>query len=143
MIRKFKKNDINEIEDVMKIWLNCNVQAHDFIDKTYWENNYQMVKEILPQVEVYVYENENEILGFVGLTENYIAGIFVKRDMQSKGIGKQLLDYIKKLKNNLTLQVYEKNQRAVKFYTKENFKIQSENIDENTNEKEFLMSWIK
>ena len=43
-----------------------------------------MVKKILPQAEIYVYEDNvtKEINGFIGLTDNYIAGLFVKKDMQ-------------------------------------------------------------
>ncbi len=41
----------------------------------------------------------------------------------------------------MTLSVYQKNIRAVHFYQREQFQIQSENIDDNTNEKEFIMIW--
>ena len=46
MIRKFEKNDIN---DVMRIWKNENIKAHQFIERAYWENNYNYVREILPK----------------------------------------------------------------------------------------------
>ena len=52
MIRKFEKNDINP---VMQIWKNENIKAHKFISKEYWKNNYNYVKEILPNAEIYVY----------------------------------------------------------------------------------------
>ena len=102
-----------------------------------------MVKKILPQAEIYVYEDNatKEIEGFIGLTDNYIAGLFVKEDMQSKGIGKQLLNYAKGIKSNMRLSVYNKNIRAIQFYQREQFVIQSENTDDNTNEKELVMAW--
>lgn len=137
MIRKLKKDDF---EVIIHIWLEVNIKAHNFIIDEYWRKQLETVKELLPQSEVYVYEN-GKILGFVGLTDNYIAGIFVLSNEQSKGIGKQLLDYIKDLKSELSLSVYQKNRRAVEFYQRENFVIQSENVDENTGEKQFLMSW--
>ena len=49
MIRKFEKNDINP---VMQIWKNENIKAHKFISKEYWKNNYNYVKEILPNAEI-------------------------------------------------------------------------------------------
>ena len=52
MIRKFEKNDIN---DIMQIWKSKNIKAHKFISREYWENNYKYVKEILPNAEIYVY----------------------------------------------------------------------------------------
>ena len=74
---------------------------------------------------------------------HYIAGIFVKESARSKGIGKQLLDYAKERKTKLSLSVYQKNRRAVRFYQREHFIIQAENIDNETNEKEFKMVWHK
>ena len=142
MIRVFKESDLSE---VMQIWFDVNVKAHNFIQKKYWLDNYAAVKEILPKAEVYVYEDDYQhlIMGFVGLTGNCVAGIFVKEYAQSKGVGKHLLDYVKTIKTYLDLSVYQKNIRAVSFYKREQFIIQSENIDHSTNEKEFIMSWNK
>lgn len=76
-------------------------------------------------------------------TDNYIEGIFVREAIQSKGIGKELLDYVKEIRSSLYLNVYQKNTRAILFYLRERFEIQSESIDESTNEKEFIMTWSK
>ena len=140
MIRVFNENDLYA---VMQIWFDTNIITHNFISKSYWIDNYDMVNKILPQAEVYVYENEitNQIEGFIGLTNNYIAGLFVKKSAQSKGIGKNLLDYAKNVKENMTLNVYEKNDRAIKFYMREQFMIYSKNIDTNTDERELIMVW--
>lgn len=142
MIRTFRKSDLSA---VMKIWLDTNIKAHNFISKEYWTSNYEMVKEILPKAEIYVYEDDatNLIDGFIGLTDSYIEGLFVKETAQSKGIGKQLLDHVKSIKSNISLSVYQENIRAVHFYQREQFQIQSENIDDNTNEKELIMTWSK
>lgn len=104
-----------------------------------------MVREILPKAEIYVHEDDvtNIIDGFIGLTDNYIEGLFVKENVQSKGIGKQLLDYVKNIKSNMSLSVYMKNVRAVYFYQREQFQILTDNIDVNTNEKELIMIWNK
>ena len=101
------------------------------------------VKDILPQAEIYVYENLGKISGFIGLNKDYIEGIFVEKNMRSKGIGKQLLNYVKKLKEEMHLSAYKKNYKAISFYQREDFVIQSESIDNDTNEKELLMSWKK
>lgn len=129
----------------MQIWLDTNIEAHKFIQKEYWINNYTAVKEMLPRAEVYVYKDDNthQIVGFIGLTNNYVEGIFIKEASQSKGIGKQLLNYVKELKSVLSLRVYQKNIRAVSFYLREQFIIQTESMDDNTNEKEFIMNWSK
>lgn len=138
MIREF---EIEDLEKVMEIWLESNIDAHSFIDKKYWEDNYGMVKEILPNAKIYLYEENKNILGFVGLMENYIAGIFVDKNFRSQGVGRKLLDYCKNLKRELTLSVYEKNIKAYSFYSREGFQVVEKKIDENTNEIELVMCW--
>ena len=138
MIRKLQKVDINRVAD---IWLKTNLKAHFFIPEQYWISNYEFVKELLPQAEVYVYEDDKMIQGFIGINDEYIEGIFVSDEMQSRGIGKMLLDYIKDKKDRLQLKVYQKNVGAMSFYQREGFTIQSESMDEFTREKEYVMNW--
>lgn len=140
MIRKLKPEDLDA---VMAIWLKTNIKAHDFIAESYWQANFPMVESLLPEAEIYVYEEDKTIRGFVGLMENYIAGIFVTQDCQSHGIGKALLDFIKKSCPELSLQVYKKNVRAVRFYQREGFTVRQEQVDENTGEVELVMSWTE
>lgn len=138
MIRKLQEADINRVAD---IWLDTNMKAHNFISAQYWKDHFEAVKEMFPQAEVYVYEEENKIQGFIGLNDDYIEGIFVWSEAQSGGIGKQLLDFAKDLKKQLSLSVYQKNTRAIRFYQRENFKIQYETTEEHTGEKEYYMVW--
>ena len=138
MIRKLQKVDINRVAD---IWLKTNLKAHFFIPEQYWISNYEFVKEMLPQAEVYVYEDDKMIQVFIGVSDEYIEGIFVSDEMQSCGIGKMLLDYIKDKKDKLQLKVYQKNVREMSFYQREGFTIQSEEMDEFTREKEYVMNW--
>ena len=138
MIRHLNETDLTEI---LSVWLNTNLQAHSFIPAEYWKENYDIVKQMLPQAEVYVYEQNGHIAGFIGLMEQEIAGLFVQDTLQSKGIGKQLLDYVKKRKSCLTLHAYRKNQRAVQFYLREKFYIQSQETDSSTGEREYVMKW--
>ena len=138
MIRKLQNVDINKVVD---IWLKTNLEAHDFIPGQYWTSNYEAVRKMLPQAEVYVYEDNKIIQGFVGVRDEYIEGIFVSDKMKSHGIGKALLDYIKDKKARLQLNVYQKNVRAMSLYQREGFTIQSEGLDEFTGEKEYVMEW--
>ena len=138
MIRKLRKADINKVAD---IWLDTNIKAHYFIPAHYWKRNFDLVKELLLQATVYVYEDKQEIQGFVGLSDEYIEGIFVSAEMQSQGIGKILLNYVKGKRNNLLLNVYQKNARAISFYQREGFEIQCNGIDEATGERDYVMAW--
>lgn len=140
MIRKLQETDICNIAE---LWLDTNIRAHHFIAEEYWKNHFPQVKEMFSQAEIYVYEEENtqEIQGFIGLDGEYIAGIFVWSKAQSGGIGKQLLDFVKRRKKHLQLNVYQKNIRAVKFYLREGFTVRSEGMEEATGEKDYTMAW--
>lgn len=138
MIREMQKTDINRVAD---IWLETNLKAHNFIPAQYWKSNFEAVKEMLPQAEVYVYEDSQEIQGFIGIIDEHIEGIFVCDGMQSQGIGRLLLNYIKSKKPCLSLNVYRKNTRAIHFYCREGFEILREDLDEATGETDYLMTW--
>ena len=106
MIRKFENLDLDA---VMQIWLQANLDAHAFIPASFWEAHFEMVRDMLPQAELYVHEDKDtqQIDGFIGLS------------------------------------VYQKNQRALAFYRREQFVVQSEGIDEDTNEAEIQMLWTR
>lgn len=126
---------------VAEIWLEGNLNAHCFIPAQYWRDNFELVKELLGQAEVYVYEDDRQIQGFIGLNDEYIEGIFVSDEMRSQGIGKLLLDFVKNRTAKLSLNVYQKNTRAIHFYQREGFAIRCEGLDEATGEKEYVMTW--
>lgn len=138
MIRELRKADINKVAN---IWLDTNITAHYFIPVQYWQNNFELVKELLLQATVYVYEHNQEIQGFIGLNDEYVEGIFVSDEMQSQGIGKVLLNYAKGKRSKLLLNVYQKNTRAISFYQREGFEIQHSGLDEATGEKDYVMAW--
>ena len=95
--------------------MDTNIKAHNFIPAEYWKSNFKSVKEALLLAEVYVYEYDTEIQGFIGLNDEYVEGIFVSGKMQSQGIGKILLNYAKDKRNKLLLNVYQKNARQYPF----------------------------
>ena len=140
MIRKFEERDL---ETVMGLWLAGNLEAHSFIPERYWKDNQELVRDLLPGADLYVYEEEGagRLDGFIGLSGDYIEGIFVRGEKRSAGVGAALLDFAKKGHSVLILRVYQKNERAVKFYLKNGFHIRQEGLDEGTEEKEYEMVW--
>lgn len=142
MIREFKEEDTVK---VMTIWTKGNFKAHPFIEKDYWLENFNRVKEeYLYKSETYVYVEDEEIKGFISLLDNsYIGELFVKTDCARQGIGKRLLNYVKEKYDKLTLNVYEKNVDATLFYVAMGFKNKKIQIDEDTGEKEYIMEWEK
>lgn len=139
-IRKFIPSDI---EAVMKIWYEGNLEAHDFIEKEYWDRNYAYVKKVLLEADVYVYETNGQVVGFVGMNDGYLEGLFVQKDFRALGFGTRLLEYIKEENDYFTLHVFEKNYGAYTFYENRGLMVRGEEVNEDLLEVEYLMYYKK
>lgn len=138
MIRKLKKS---EIDSVMSIWLASNREAHPFIPAEYWECNYESVKNTILNADVFVSVENDQIRGFIGLVENYIEGLFVEKTARGKGIGSELIRHAKSIRENLELDVYQENPKAVQFYSRHGFEIVQKTVDPATGHTECRMRW--
>lgn len=137
IIRKLNPADLKQ---VMEIWLAENLSAHSFISRKYWINHQVMVREALLDADVLVAVDGSTILGFAGLQDNYLAGIFVRTEYHNQGIGTQLLRYVKESYPSFTLSVYVKNHQAIQFYQRQGLEIVQRQVDE-TGNAEYEMKW--
>ena len=135
-------------DPLLQIWQRAGKDAQSFLPESYWEENAAVIRQTLSESEVYVMEDEegkeggdSGVAGFIGLQDSCIAGFFVDRCFQSQGLGKRLLDYVKEKQSRLTLHVYRKNERAVRFYEREGFVVTARHTDPATGEEEFEMEW--
>ena len=133
MIRLAEQQDLDRI---MEIWLEGNLQAHDFVDPDYWTGCFQEVREAIAQADVWVWDENGRVEAFAGMVEHYLAGLFVSGAQRGKGIGGLLLEYIKEQRFPLTLHVYSRNAGAVQFYERHGFGTVSEYIDPETGQSE-------
>ena len=113
------------ISDLEKIKQNLQTDFDEFWTPTILESELNNTNSLY-----FVAKYNENILGFAGIIINYdfteISNIVVKKDFRNKGIGKILLEKIinesKKLKkDNIYLEVNEKNQIALGLYEKYNF----------------------
>ncbi|SFM18333.1 N-acetyltransferase [Methanolobus profundi] len=134
-----------EVDTIMDIWLKTNIRAHSFIPEKYWLDNYNVVKEeYLPMSETFVYVEDDVIRGFIGvIDDHFIGALFVMEEYQGKGVGRRLLDHCKSLCSDLELGVYSENKMAIRFYTKNGFRVKKEQPNEDSGFMEYLMSWKK
>lgn len=140
MIRKLETKDIDKIMD---IWLSSSIDGHKFIDEKYWRDNYDTVKNVyIPMSEVFVYEDNNDIKGFIGILNNeFIGALFVDKNSQGLGIGSKLINYALNKYNKLNLAVYKDNENAVKFYNNKGFKIINKQQNEDSGFIEYIMEY--
>jgi len=141
IIRKLETKDI---ESTVELWYKTSVITHNFISTAYWRKNKEAMATIyLPNSETFVSVENERIVGFIAISENYLAAIFVDNELQGKGIGKTLLNFIKEKRSTIQLKVFKKNIQSIEFYKSQNFNVVSDNTDEETGELEFLMEWNK
>lgn len=126
----------------MEIWLQTNITTHHYIPANFFYENYNVVKKLLPSSTIFV-EDTHGIKGFIGLIDNYIAGLFIEQHSQRMRFGTHLINKAKTLYNQLSLHVYKQNINAVNFYKTQDFKIVSEQLNEKTSIPEYLMEFTK
>ncbi|HWQ49006.1 MAG TPA: N-acetyltransferase [Methanosarcina sp.] len=141
MIRRCKKTDL---EEMVRIWYEASVIAHFFIPASFWALQKSAIKaKYLPRAENFIFEDEGQLAGFISLVGENVCALFVKPEMQGRGIGKALLEYAKTLKGRLSLKVYRENENAFRFYEKCGFVAAGEEVDEYTGCVQILMEWDK
>jgi len=119
MIRKHTPKDLDVI---MSIWLESSTLAHPFLDAIFVDQvNHDMRTMYIPNSETWVYEEDHTIVGFISMIENEIGGLFVVPNHHSKGIGTQLVNFIKEFHEELEVEVFEKNVIGRAFYDKYGF----------------------
>lgn len=143
MITKLNSFSDRDLEQLAQIWLNGNLQAHSFIPAQYWKNQFVNIKKMLPEANIFVYRNNETIIGFLGELDGYIAGLFVDMNYRKQGVGSRLINYLKQINDKLTLSVYVDNINAVNFYENKDFIIDSVGMDTETDSKEYRMTWEK
>lgn len=83
-----------------------------------------VMNDALPQVELRCVRNENnEILGFIGIAGTSVEMLFVSPEYFGQGIGKGLMRFSEKTFNTCLVDVNEQNPDALAFYKRLAYKV--------------------
>ena len=125
------KHNPQMIRTLVDIWLEGNLDAHSFISQHHFKDHIPYVQQAFDSATIYIINDDNDgtIAGFAGLVDTYIAGFFIKKSMQHKGFGSSLIEHLVHRYQDLSLDVYKKNQRAINFYLHNGFCIERMSVD--------------
>ncbi len=129
------------LPEVMAIWLDVNPEAHSFIPDSFWLVHYDAVQQAITEAEVYCWKPAEKPLAFIGLTEDYVAGLFVRPEWRRQGVGRALLAFARKKRQRLTLHVYRKNEPALHFYLAQGFAVTGSILEPSTGETALILQW--
>lgn len=77
------------------------------------------------------------------LEERFIGALFVEQTYYGKQIGTALIQHIQAQYPLLSLEVYQQNTRACRFYHKQGFVVVEENLNQDTQATALIMQWTK
>ncbi|AUQ54775.1 GNAT family N-acetyltransferase [Phaeobacter sp. HS012] len=118
-IRPYDTEDNAVLTD---IWYSASRVAHHFLGEGKLQEQRSLISKLyLPQAETWVACIDGAPVGFMGLMNNFVGGIFVSPEAQGKGVGQALIAYGLELKGGLNLDVYALNTRTCEFYKRLGF----------------------
>ena len=130
MIRKYKPEDC---EEVLEVWYAASQVAHPFVSEEFLADEREQIRNNhLPKAETWVFQHEEAVAGFIALMGNEVGAIFVKPELQGRGIGRALMDHAAGSRDSLFLDVFKQNSIGRRFYDRYGFRFQREHAHEQT-----------
>lgn len=119
LIRPFNTTDQQRVLD---IWLAASRVGHLFLGEDDLQGQYTLVRdEYLTKSRIAVATRQGELLGFIGLLDDFIGGLFVDPAAHGTGVGGTLVAYAKTVYEQLSVEVYAQNDTALAFYAAQGF----------------------
>ncbi len=102
---------------LLHIWLEASRVGHPFLGEETLQEQLPKLRDIyIPHADNWVAVDGDAILGFMGLVESHVGGLFVAPAAHRRGVGRHLLDHASERLGELTVEVYEQNRSACAFY---------------------------
>ncbi|WP_295893612.1 GNAT family N-acetyltransferase [uncultured Vibrio sp.] len=113
--------------EMLELWENSVRATHDFIteeDIAFFKPI--IIEQAFPAVSLQcIKDDDDTILGFVGVHDAKIEMLFVLNEARGKGVGSQLLTYAIEQLSATKVDVNEQNPQATGFYQHMGFKVAS------------------
>lgn len=113
MIRRIEVADYPRL---VEIWESAVVNTHDFLKKEDFLYYKKRVPSYFPYVSLFGFEQDDKLVGFIGISGGNMEMLFIDNDYRGKGVGRQLILYAVSELDITKVDVNEQNIQAVGFY---------------------------
>ena len=122
---KIDKVDKTEYMEVVNVWEASVRATHHFLKEVDIEYFKPLILNMyLDAVELRcIKNNENNIVGFMGVAEGSLEMLFIHPEYRGKKIGQTFLNYSIEKLNVTKVDVNEQNEQALGFYKKNGFEV--------------------
>lgn len=109
---------------LLNVWEKSVRSTHQFLNPADFEEIKSLVNTIdFHGLNVFCLLKEEEVIGFIGISDSKIEMLFVLPEYIGQGWGWKLMDFAMKVQHADKVDVNEQNSHAVKFYQKCGFKV--------------------
>lgn len=110
-----------DLEPCLAIWRAASEAGHPFLGAGALDDDEPLVRDVyMPAAEVWVADAGGPV-GFIALLDGFVGGLFVAPGRHGEGIGRALVEHAAALRGALTVDVYEENVAAQRFYRRAGF----------------------
>ena len=118
-IRPYTPEDRDRL---VEVWHQASRVGHPFLSEQDLTEQKVLVRDIyLPKAENWVATEAGEAVGFIGVLDCFVGGLFVYPSAHGRGVGRALIEHAAELKGRLEVEVYALNVGALKFYQRLGF----------------------
>jgi len=116
---EIKKAQLEDYNRLMEIWESSVLATHTFLT----ENDFNLLKTMIPNdffpaVRLFSIWSNDQIVAFVGVSDDNLEMLFVDAKSRGQHIGKTAIDFVIKQLHIYKVDVNEQNDQAVGFYKK-------------------------
>lgn len=122
----FRPSIPNDAITVHEVWARSVKATHDFLTPQDFEEISEIVRtQYAPVASLLLAELDDRIVGFMGMTDLSVDGLFIDPDHHGRGIGRAFIAEARKAGGPLTVDVNEQNTGALAFYERMGFEFVS------------------
>lgn len=115
--------DISDYACLIEIWESAVLNTHDFLTKEDLLFYKKMLPTYFQYVNLFGYEQDNVIIGFIGVSGDNLEMLFIDNKHRGSGVGKALISYAIEKLHITKVDVNEQNTQAIGFYTHIGFEV--------------------